>query len=35
VLRDRRVLHRPQVVGGVLAEECAALLGNFFLSRRD
>jgi tRNA(adenine34) deaminase len=34
VLRDRRVLHRPQVVGGVLAEECAALLGNFFLSRR-
>ena len=35
VLRDRRVLHRPEVVGGVLAEECAALLGNFFLSRRD
>jgi tRNA(adenine34) deaminase len=30
VLRDRRMLHRPEVVGGVLAEECAALLGEFF-----
>jgi tRNA(adenine34) deaminase len=34
VLRDRRVLHRPQVVGGVLAEECAALLGDFFARQR-
>jgi len=34
VLRDRRVLHRPQVVGGVLAEDCAALLGDFFAEHR-
>jgi len=34
VLRDRRVLHRPQVIGGVLAEDCAALLGDFFADRR-
>jgi len=35
VLRDRRVLHRPQVVGGVLAEDCAALLGDFFERQRQ
>lgn len=35
VLRDRRVLHRPQVIGGVLAEDCAALLGDFFADRRN
>lgn len=34
VLRDRRVPHRPEVVGGVLADECAALLGAFFANRR-
>jgi tRNA(adenine34) deaminase len=34
VLRDRRVLHRPAVLGGVLAEECAALLAEFFVERR-
>ncbi|HEY2204691.1 MAG TPA: nucleoside deaminase [Pseudonocardia sp.] len=34
VLRDRRVLHRPDVVGGVLADECAALLTGFFAARR-
>lgn len=34
VLRDRRVLHRPEVVGGVLAEECAELLADFFAERR-
>jgi tRNA(adenine34) deaminase len=34
VLRDRRVLHRPRVVGGVLADECAALLGEFFARQR-
>ncbi len=26
--------HRPDVTGGVLAEECAALLKNFFKARR-
>lgn len=28
--RDRRALHRPEVVGGVLEEECAAALVDFF-----
>ncbi|MFI7388310.1 tRNA adenosine(34) deaminase TadA [Streptomyces sp. NPDC049813] len=30
VLRDRRLNHRPEVVGGVLAEECAKPLTRFF-----
>jgi tRNA(adenine34) deaminase len=30
VLRDRRLNHRPEVVPGVLAGECAALLESFF-----
>ena len=34
VLRDRRLNHRPEVVGGVRAEECAALLEQFFAARR-
>jgi tRNA(adenine34) deaminase len=34
VVRDRRLNHRPQVVGGVLAEECAALLDAFFAGKR-
>ncbi len=34
VLRDRRLNHRPEVVGGVLAGECAALLESFFEERR-
>lgn len=34
LLRDGRLNHRPEVVGGVLADECALLLGNFFTSRR-
>ncbi len=34
VLRDRRLTHRVQVRGGVLADECAALLVDFFASRR-
>lgn len=35
VLRDSRVTHQTEVVGGVLAAECAALLGDFFASRRN
>lgn len=35
VVRDRRLTHRPQVRGGVLAEECAALLEEFFSRHRD
>jgi tRNA(adenine34) deaminase len=33
VLRDRRLNHRPEVIGGVLAEECATLLTEFFRGR--
>ena len=33
VVRDRRLNHRPEVVGGVLAEDCAGLLTEFFRSR--
>ncbi len=35
VLRDRRLNHRPEVIGGVLAAECGALLQEFFGSRRQ
>jgi tRNA(adenine34) deaminase len=34
VVRDRRLNHRPEVVGGVLAEECGALLRGFFDTHR-
>ena len=34
VVRDRRLNHRPEVVGGVLAEECGALLLDFFGEQR-
>ncbi len=34
VVRDRRSTHRPTVVGGVLADECAAPLEAFFARRR-
>jgi tRNA(adenine34) deaminase len=34
VLGERRLNHRPQVDGGLLATECAALLTDFFASRR-
>ncbi|MCY1142502.1 tRNA adenosine(34) deaminase TadA [Actinoplanes sp. Pm04-4] len=30
VVRDRRLNHRPEVYSGVLADECAALLRDFF-----
>lgn len=35
VLGEPALNHRPAVSGGVLAEECAALLQRFFLSRRE
>ncbi|KZE88728.1 nucleoside deaminase [Microbacterium sp. TNHR37B] len=35
VLRDRRLPHRSEVVGGVREAEAAALLRSFFLDRRD
>jgi tRNA(adenine34) deaminase len=34
VLRDTRLNHRPEVIGGVLAEDCAAVLRDFFALRR-
>jgi tRNA(adenine34) deaminase len=35
VVRDRRLTHRPEVRGGVLAEECAGLLEAFFVRHRS
>jgi tRNA(adenine34) deaminase len=34
VLRDTRLNHRPEVIGGVLAEDCGAVLRDFFAVRR-
>ncbi len=34
VVRDRRLNHRPEVVSGVLADECAALLTDWFAVHR-
>jgi tRNA(adenine34) deaminase len=34
VVRDRRLNHRPEVVGGVLAAECGDLLRAFFRDQR-
>ena len=34
VLGEPRLNHRPDVAGGLLADECAALLTDFFASRR-
>jgi tRNA(adenine34) deaminase len=35
VLRDRRLNHQPEVIGGVLAGECGAVLSEFFAARRQ
>jgi tRNA(adenine34) deaminase len=35
VLRDRRLTHRPEVVPGVLAGECARLMESFFAAQRE
>jgi tRNA(adenine34) deaminase len=34
VLSEPRLNHRPEVTGGILAGECAALLTEFFAARR-
>jgi len=34
LLRNPRLNHRPEVVGGLMAVECGDLLKRFFLSRR-
>ncbi|MFC4530820.1 tRNA adenosine(34) deaminase TadA [Sphaerisporangium dianthi] len=35
VVRDRRLNHRPEVIAGVLAGDCAAVLRDFFADRRQ
>jgi tRNA(adenine34) deaminase len=35
VVRDRRLTHRPEVYSGVLEQECAQLLVDFFEPRRS
>ncbi|MBX5448175.1 MAG: nucleoside deaminase [Acidothermus cellulolyticus] len=34
VVRDRRLNHRPEVIAGVLADECGQVLRTFFSGRR-
>lgn len=34
LLRHPRLNHRPEVIGGVLAEQCGELLKDFFRARR-
>ena len=34
VLGETALNHRPEVTGGVLAEDCGALLSDFFAARR-
>jgi tRNA(adenine34) deaminase len=34
ITSDARLNHRAQVVGGVLAEQCAAMLSEFFQKKR-
>jgi len=34
VVRDRRLNHRPEVASGICADECAALLADFFAGKR-
>jgi tRNA(adenine34) deaminase len=35
VVRDRRLNHRPEVVSGVLPDECTLMLQEFFASHRQ
>ncbi|WP_239001072.1 tRNA adenosine(34) deaminase TadA [Jiangella asiatica] len=34
LVRDRRLNHRPEVIAGVLADECGALVREFFATHR-
>ena len=34
LLRDPRQLHKPEVISGVMADECAKLLAEFFQAKR-
>jgi tRNA(adenine34) deaminase len=35
LIRDRRLSHRPEVVGGILEDECAAVIEAFFAALRS
>ena len=35
LLRDPRQLHQPEVVAGLMADECAELLKEFFKAKRS
>ena len=35
IVRHTRLNHRPEVVAGVLADECAGMLAAFFRNRRE
>jgi len=35
LVRDRRLNHRPEVISGVLADECGQLIRDFFATRRE
>jgi len=35
IVRHPRLNHRPEVVAGILAEECGSMLKEFFLSMRN
>jgi tRNA(adenine34) deaminase len=35
IVQDKRLNHRLKVTGGILEEECSALLQQFFRDRRD
>lgn len=35
LLRDPRQIHKPEVISGVLKDECAALLSEFFQPKRN
>jgi tRNA(adenine34) deaminase len=34
LLRHPRLNHRPEVIGGLMAEECEEMLKRFFIGRR-
>ena len=35
LLRDPRAMHKPEVISGVLEDECGQLLKDFFLDKRS
>ena len=34
LLRDPRTIHKPEVISGVLEDECGQLLKHFFIDKR-